>query len=147
MRICNPLVKDINDKNPPDERLNNPDLPAYFTPLYTDFFLRKRYRKELHKFLNGVNEDMASAGKNVITYGDHYPRNDYYPRNNKLFRHNDISVFNPDCPDPKDNGVVTGKDQKMVYVDIGRWLEHLQSLILAKPYREAAIIKSIHLGF
>ena len=63
---------------------------------------------------------MASASKNVIIYIDHYPRNDYYPRNDKLFKRNNISVFNFNYPDLKDNGIITGKDQKMVYIDIGK---------------------------
>ena len=43
IRIYNLLVKNINDKNPPDKCFDNLDLPVYFIPFYINFFLRKYY--------------------------------------------------------------------------------------------------------
>ena len=43
--------------------------------------------------------------------------------------------------------MVTGPDQKAVYINVHKWIEHLEALLLIKPYYELAIIKSAYLGF
>ena len=106
IRIYNSLVKNINDKNPPNKYVDDLDLPVYFTPLYTDFFLCKHYQKKLYKFFNSINKDMVLASRNIIsiTYIDHYLKND------KLFKRNKIGVFNFNYLNLKNNGIITGKD-------------------------------------
>ena len=59
---------------------------------------------------------MVLMGRNVIRAA--YV--DYYPKNNKSFHCDNIKIFDFNCPDPKKNAVVTGKNQKIVYMDINK---------------------------
>ena len=43
--------------------------------------------------------------------------------------------------------MITGPNQKAFYINVYKWIEHLEALVLAKPYCKSAIIKSAHLGF
>ena len=64
----------------------------------------------------------------------------------KLYRRDDIGIFDPDYEDPNNNGMVTSLDQKAVYINVHKWIKHLEILVLAKPHRELTIIKSAYLG-
>ena len=66
---------------------------------------------------------------------------------NKLYRRDNIGIFDLNYKDPNNDGMVTGLNQKIVYVNMHKWIEHLEALVLVKPYRELIIIKSAHLGF
>ena len=66
---------------------------------------------------------------------------------NKLYRRDNIGIFDLNYENPNNDGMVIGLNQKAVYINMYKWIEHLEVLMLAKPYRESAIIKSAYLGF
>ena len=41
--------------------------------------------------------------------------------------------------------MVTGPNQKTIYINMHKWIKHLEVLMLVKPYCESVIIKSAHL--
>ena len=65
---------------------------------------------------------------------------------NKLYRRDDIDIFDLNYKDFDDNGMVTGLDQKTVYINVHKWIKHLEALMLAKLYYKLIIIKSAYLG-
>ena len=103
--------------------------------------MRQHYGNHLHHLLDGIKTKIDTA---KVSPGSNY--GDYYHSNDKLFRRDDIGTFNPNEKDPNNNGIVTTRDHKLVYVDMVRWIKHLKALVLVKPHRKAAIIKSVHLG-
>ena len=42
--------------------------------------------------------------------------------------------------------MVTGLDQKAVYINVHKWIEYLEVFMLVKPYCKLVMIKSAHLG-
>ena len=65
----------------------------------------------------------------------------------KLYRRDNIGIFNPDYKNLNNDGMVTGPDQKTVYVNMYKWIEHLEAFVLVKLYYKLVIIKSAYLGF
>ena len=65
----------------------------------------------------------------------------------KLYRRDDIGIFNPNYKNLNNDGMVTGLNQKTVYVNVHKWIKYLEALVLAEPYRELVIINSAYLGF
>ena len=53
---------------------------------------------------------------------------------NKLYRRDDIGIFNPDYKDPNNDGMVTGPNQKTVYINMHKWIEHLKALVLVSDF-------------
>ena len=102
--------------------------------------MRRRYENHLHHLLDSIKAEV-----DIVKVSPGFNYGDCYHSNNKLFLCDNIGTFNLDKKDPDDNGIVT-KDYKFVYVDVVRWIEHLEALVLAEPYCEAAVIKSVHLG-
>ena len=64
---------------------------------------------------------------------------------NKLYRRDNIGIFNPDYKDLNNDGMVIGLNQKTVYINMHKWIKHLEAFILVKPYCKLIIIKSAYL--
>ena len=127
-----------------DDKLDDPDLPEYIKPLCDNYYLCWQYHGLLYNLLDGIVFNMQIARELAFKNVYHGPNGRPF---NKLYRRDDIGIFNPDYEDLNDDGMVTGLDQKAVYVDVHKWIEHLEALVLVEPYRELVVIKSAYLEF
>ena len=96
------LASIINNKVKLNERLNNPDLPPYFIPFTTNFYLKKYYKIHFYKLLDSIIKAVDS--KTVVTILNRPARL------NKLFHRKNISLFNLNYENPNKNNIITGKN-------------------------------------
>ena len=61
---------------------------------------------------------------------------------NKLHRQDNINIFNPNYKDLRSNGIIIGPNQKTIYINMHKWIKHLEASVLVKPHRELTVIKS-----